>query len=62
LISSNRDKKEEFLLEPEILNKMTAVRRMFDNIEDKEEATIMVMEQMKKTKMNAEFMKKIGKQ
>jgi transcription termination factor Rho len=35
---------------------------MFDNIEDKEEATIMVMEQMKKTKMNAEFMKKIGKQ
>ncbi len=55
-------RKEEFLLEPEILNKMTAVRRMFDNIEDKEEATIMVMEQMKKTKMNAEFMKKIGKQ
>jgi len=54
-------RREDLLLEPDILNKMNVVRRMFDNIEDKEEATIMVMEQMKKTKVNSEFMKKIGR-
>jgi transcription termination factor Rho len=40
---------------------MNGIRRIFDTLTDKNEATAMVIEQMIKTKTNSEFLKKIGK-
>jgi len=34
---------------------------MFDNLDDKDQMTELVIEQMNKTENNDEFMKKIGK-
>jgi len=49
------------LLEPEILTKVIAIRRMFDALEKNDGATEMIIEQMRKTKSNAEFMAKVVK-
>lgn len=54
-------RKEELLLEPEILTKVIAIRRMFDALEKNDGATEMIIEQMRKTKSNAEFMAKVVK-
>ena len=54
-------RKEELLLRGEDLDKMNGIRRIFDTLTDKNEATAMVIEQMIKTKDNSEFLKKIGK-
>jgi len=54
-------RKEELLLKAEDLDKMNGIRRIFDTLTDKNEATAMVIEQMIKTKDNSEFLKKIGK-
>lgn len=54
-------RKEELLLDSVILTKMIAMRRMFDQLGDKQQITEMVMAQMMKTKTNEEFLSKIGK-
>lgn len=54
-------RKEELLLNGETLNRVMALRRMFDNLDDKDQMTELVIEQMNKTENNDEFMKKIGK-
>jgi transcription termination factor Rho len=54
-------RREEFLLEPTILAKVIAMRRMFDTIEDKDEVTEMLIEQMGKSKDNNEFLSKTGR-
>jgi transcription termination factor Rho len=54
-------RKEELLLKPEVLEKILGLRRIFDTIGEKSEATAMVIEQMMKTKSNEEFLAKVGK-
>ena len=54
-------RKEEFLLNNEVLAKMNGIRRIFDTLNDKNEVTVMIIEQMMKTKNNAEFLTKVGK-
>ncbi len=56
-------RKEELLLTQESLTKIMAIRRMFDALSggEKDGTTEMIIEQMRKTKSNAEFMSKVGK-
>lgn len=56
-------RKEELLLSQESLTKIMAIRRMFDALSggEKDGTTEMIIEQMRKTKSNAEFMSKVGK-
>ncbi len=54
-------RREELLLEEEVLSKIIAIRRMFDAVGDKNQATEMIIEQMSKTKSNEEFLMKVGK-
>jgi len=54
-------RKEELLLSAEILNKVMAMRRMFDTLDDKDEITTMIIEQMGKTKTNDDFLSKVTK-
>lgn len=54
-------RKEEFLLSEENLGKIMAIRRMFDALGENDGTTEMIIEQMKKTKDNEEFLKKVGK-
>lgn len=54
-------RKDELLLRPETLAQVMAIIRMFEALGDKENITEVLMEQMKKTKTNDEFLKKVGK-
>ena len=54
-------RKEDLLLTPETLAKVMAIRRMFDAIGNEEETTGIIIEQMKKTKNNDDFLKNVGK-
>jgi transcription termination factor Rho len=54
-------RKEELLLDPVILAKIISIRRMFDALGERNEATEMILGQMAKTKTNQEFLDKIGK-
>ena len=54
-------RKEELLLTAEVLNKVMAMRRMFDTLDDKDEITTMIIEQMGKTKTNSDFLSKVTK-
>jgi len=54
-------RKEELLLTAEVLNKVMAMRRIFDTLDDKDEITTMIIEQMGKTKTNSDFLSKVTK-
>lgn len=54
-------RKEEFLLSDTVLNQVLGIRRMFDAIGDREDYGEVVIEQIKKTKTNEEFLSKISK-
>ena len=54
-------RKEELLLDAAVLDRIISVRRMFDVMEGNDNATELIIDQMKKTKDNEEFLKKIGK-
>jgi transcription termination factor Rho len=54
-------RKEELLLSEENLGKIMAIRRMFDALGENNGTTEMIIEQMKKTNDNEEFLKKVGK-
>ena len=54
-------RKEELLLSAEVLRKVMAMRRMFDTLDDKDEITTMIIEQMGKTKTNSDFLSKVTK-
>ncbi len=55
-------RKEEFLLDPKVLSQLIGMRRLFDAMSNKMEITEMIIEQMRKTKNNEEFMMKVAKQ
>jgi len=52
---------EQLLLDPVVLQKIISIRRMFDALGGNNDATAMIVEQMNKSKSNAEFLAKIGK-
>lgn len=54
-------RKEELILDPATLQKVIAIRRMFDAVGENNNATDMIISQMGKTKNNAEFLARIGK-
>ena len=54
-------RKEELLLNSETLSRVMAMRRMFDNLEDRDHTTELIIEQMNKTENNEDFLKKVGK-
>jgi transcription termination factor Rho len=54
-------RKDELLLKPETLAQVMAIIRMFEALGEKEDITEVLMEQMKKTKTNEEFLTKVGK-
>lgn len=54
-------RKDELLLKPETLKQVMAIIRMFEALGEKEGTTEVLMEQMKKTKTNEEFLTKVGK-
>jgi transcription termination factor Rho len=54
-------RKDELLLEPQTLSKVMAIRRMFDALGDENKTTELIIEQMRKTKSNDDFLKKVGK-
>lgn len=54
-------RKEELLLAEATLTKVVAMRRMFDAVVEKDDSTEMIIEQLKKTKSNEEFLKKVNK-
>jgi transcription termination factor Rho len=54
-------RKDELLLKPEVLAQVMTIIRMFEALGDKEDTAEVLMEQMKKTKTNEEFLKKVGK-
>lgn len=54
-------RKEELLLSAAVLTKIMAIRRIFDEIEEREGVTEMLIEQMGKMKNNEEFLGKVGK-
>jgi len=60
-IQKSGTRKDDLLLSPEILQKVGAMMRMFDTIEDKDQIGQMIVDQMKKTKSNEEFLGKVGK-
>ena len=49
-------RREDLLLAPEVLQKIIAIRRMFDAVANKDEAAEMIIEQMSKTKANIQFL------
>jgi transcription termination factor Rho len=51
----------ELLHDPLTFSRMTALRRIFDSLPDKLQPSEMVIEQMRKTKSNDEFLAKFGK-
>ena len=59
LMSGTR--KEELLLPAETLSRVMAMRRMFDNLEEKNQTTELIIDQMNKTDNNEDFLKKVGK-
>ena len=54
-------RKDELLIEPPVLSKVMAIRRMFDALGDENGTTELIIQQMNKTKNNDEFLKKVGK-
>ncbi len=54
-------RKEELLLPEETLSRVMAMRRMFDNLDEKDQMTELIIEQMNKTETNDDFLKKVGK-
>ena len=54
-------RKEELLLPSETLTRVMAMRRMFDNLEEKDQTTELIIDQMNKTESNEDFLKKVGK-
>lgn len=54
-------RKEELLLPAETLQRVMAMRRMFDALDDKDRTTELIIEQMSKTENNDDFLKKVGK-
>ncbi len=54
-------RKEDLILDPATLQKVIAIRRMFDAVGENNNATDMIISQMSKTKNNAEFLARIGK-
>ncbi len=60
-IQKSSTRKDELLLPSDILAKVGAMMRMFDTIEDKDQIGQMIVDQMKKTKNNEEFLGKVGK-
>ena len=54
-------RREDLLLDPKVLERVIAIRRMFDALGDREDTGEVVIEQMRKTKSNEEFLAKIGK-
>ncbi|KKQ31442.1 MAG: Transcription termination factor Rho [Candidatus Shapirobacteria bacterium GW2011_GWE1_38_10] len=54
-------RKEELLLPAETLSRVMAMRRMFDNLEEKDQMTELIIDQMNKTDNNEDFLKKVGK-
>jgi transcription termination factor Rho len=60
-ILKSSTRKDELLLKPETLAQVMAIIRMFEALGDKENITEVMMEQMKKSKTNEEFLKKVGK-
>ena len=53
-------RKEELILDAAHLQKVIAIRRMFDAVGEHDTATEMILGQMNKTKSNSEFLGKIG--
>ncbi len=54
-------RREDLLLDEQVLNRIIAIRRMFDAVGDREDTGEVIIEQMKKTKTNQEFLTKVGK-
>ena len=54
-------RREEFLLNESVLGKVLAIRRMFDALGEREETAEMIIDQMRKSKTNEEFLTKVGK-
>jgi transcription termination factor Rho len=54
-------RREELLLDEGTMERIIAIRRMFDALNDREETGEVVIEQMRKTKTNQEFLTKVGK-
>jgi transcription termination factor Rho len=54
-------RKEELILDSATLQKVIAIRRMFDAVGENDNATEMIISQMTKSKSNEEFLGKIGK-
>jgi len=54
-------RKEELLLPAETLSRVMAMRRMFDNLDEKDQMTELIIDQMNKTETNDDFLKKVGK-
>jgi len=54
-------RKEELLLSEETLMKVVAIRRMFDVVGEQNDSTQMIIDQMRKTKSNDDFLKNVGK-
>ncbi len=54
-------RRDDLLHDPLTFSRMTALRRIFDSLPDKLQPSEMVIEQMRKTKSNDEFLAKFGK-
>ncbi|KXK26708.1 MAG: hypothetical protein TR69_WS6001000722 [candidate division WS6 bacterium OLB20] len=54
-VKSSSTRNEDRLLSPEVLNQSWRVRRMLDTLKD-EDATALLLERLKKTKSNTEFL------
>jgi len=54
-------RRDDLLLTPETMERIISIRRMFDALGDREDTGEVVIEQMRKTKTNEEFLMKIGK-
>lgn len=54
-------RREDLLLDPAVMMKIISIRRMFDAVSNQNEVTEMIIEQMRKTKNNEDFLAKIGK-
>lgn len=60
-IMKSGTRKEELLLTPDALQKIIAIRRMFDALNNADQASEMIIDQMSKSKNNEEFLSKVGK-
>ncbi|MFA6518258.1 MAG: transcription termination factor Rho [Candidatus Shapirobacteria bacterium] len=54
-------RKEELLLDDSTLGRIVSIRRMFDTLGNTDEAAEMIIDQMRKTKTNADFLAKVVK-